>query len=216
VDDEGVKAASHTVVQNGILKTLLHSRALLPGTTQSTASKRGMFPSPSNLLLSASKTMTAAELKADLIRRVKDRGADFGIQVRRVGNPSLSMALNRSVIIIGSSSGGPGSLPIEPVIEAYKVFPDGREELIRNLTVNGMTLANFKDIAAVSDKPFVYTAPMRISVRTPMMPTGMFISSGPTVVSAAVPSLLFDELVFQRPAGDIPNLPFTTHPFFKK
>jgi hypothetical protein len=119
------------------------------------------------------------------------------------------------VIIIGSGSGGPGSLPIESIAEAYKVFPDGHEELARNLTVNGMTLANFKDIAAVSDTPYVYTSPMRIMVRTPVMATSFVAPGGPNVVSAAVPSLLFDELVLQRPAGDIPTLPFTPQPMLK-
>jgi hypothetical protein len=214
-DDEGVKASPHVIVQNGILKLLLHSRALLPGTTQSTASKRGMYPSPTNLIVSASRTMTADQLKADFLRRIADRGLPFGIVVRRIGNPQLSQQLNRSVIIIGSSSGGPGSLPIESIIEAYKVFADGHEELARNLTVNGMTLANFKDIAAVSDTPYVYTSPMRIMVRTPVMATSFVAPGGPTVVSAAVPSLLFDELVLQRPAGDIPTLPFTPRPTLK-
>jgi predicted Zn-dependent protease len=216
LDDEGVKAAPVTLVQNGILKTLLHSRALLPGTTQSTASKRGMYPSPSNLMISASKAMPPEQLKAELIRMAKQRGNEFGIVVRRVGNPSLAMALNRSVIIISTGGNAPGAIPLEPLIEAYKVFPDGHEELVRNLTVNGMTLASFKDIAAVSDNPYVYTAPMRISVRTPMMPTGMIAIGGPTAVSGVVPSMLFEELMLQRPAGDIPNLPFTTHPFFAK
>lgn len=215
VDDEGVKAGPTTVVQNGILKTLLHSRALLPGTTLSTASKHGFTLSPSNLTVSASKTMTATELKADLIRIVKQRGIEFGILVRRIGNPSLAMALNRSMVIFSSGSAS-GALPIEPLVEAYKVFPDGHEELVRNLTVNGMTLASFKDIAAVSDSPYVYTAPVRITVRTPTMASGMVAIGGPQVSTGVVPSLLFEELVLQRPAGDIPNLPFTKHPFFSK
>jgi hypothetical protein len=214
-DDEGVKASPHVIVQNGTLKLLLHSRALLPGTTQSTASKRGMYPSPTNLIVSAGRAMTADQLKADFLRRIAERGLPFGIVVRRIGNPQLSQQLNRSVIIIGSSSGGPGSLPIESITEAYKVFPDGHEELARNLTVNGMTLANFKDIAAVSDTPYVYTAPMRIMVRTPVMATSFVAPGGPNVVSAAVPSLLFDELVLQRPTGDIPTLPFTPRPTLK-
>ena len=174
-----------------------------------------MYPSPTNLIVSASRSMTADQLKADFLRRIADRGLPFGIVVRRIGNPQLSQQLNRSVIIIGSSSGGPGSLPIESITEAYKIFPDGHEELARNLTVNGMTLANFKDIAAVSDTSYVYTSPMRIIVRTPGMATSFVASGGPNVVSAAVPSLLIDELVLQRPAGGIPTLPFTPRPTLK-
>ncbi len=42
VDDDGVVPHPTVVVDKGILKTLLHSRALLPGTTRSTASRRGV------------------------------------------------------------------------------------------------------------------------------------------------------------------------------
>ena len=215
VDDEGVKASAHTIVQNGVLKTLLHTRALLPGTAESTGNKRGMSASPSNLIVSAGRSMTASQLKADLIRRVTDRGLPFGIIVRRIGNPQITLSLNRTVVIISGGS-MPGSLSIEPLTEAYKVFPDGHEELARNLTVNGMTLASFKEIAAVSDTPYVYTAPMRIMVRTPAMPTSFITPGGPNLVSAAVPSLLFDELMLQRPAGDIPTLPVTPRPTFSR
>ena len=216
VDEEGVKAGSTSLVEKGVLKTLLHTRALLPGTTQSTASRRGPFPMPSNLIVAAGKTMNAEQLKAELIRLVKQRGAEFGIVVRRVGNPILAASLNRSVIIISTGGSAPGSIAVEPVTEAYKVFPDGHEELARNLTINGLTLATFKDILAVSDSPMVYSAPMRNTVRVPVMATGFIQYGGPTVVSAVVPSFLFEEMTLERPKGDIPNLPFTRHPFFDK
>jgi hypothetical protein len=34
--------------------------------------------------------------------------------------------------------------------------------------------------------------------------------------SVVIPALLFDDLTLQRPAGDVPNLPFKKHPFFDK
>ncbi len=37
-------------------------------------------------------------------------------------------------------------------------FADGPEKLIRNATINGISLGNFKDILAVSDTPVVWNA----------------------------------------------------------
>jgi hypothetical protein len=59
VDDDGVKAGETEVVEKGILKTLLHTRGLIPNTTHSTASHRGFGASPSNLLFTVDKPMTA-------------------------------------------------------------------------------------------------------------------------------------------------------------
>ena len=97
-DDEGVKASPHVIVQTNSEAPSSLAR-LLPGTTQSTASKRGMYPSPTNLIVSASRTMTADQLKADFLRRIADRGLPFGIVVAASATPS-SQQLNRSVIII--------------------------------------------------------------------------------------------------------------------
>jgi len=112
---------------------------------------------------------------------------------------------------------GPASINVDPLIEAYKVFPDGREELVRNLEINNLNFGSFKDIAAVSDHPQVYTAPVRIIVQSPGgFRLGFRAPGGPNVVSMAVPAMLFDDLTLQRPAGDVPNLPFTKHPYFDK
>lgn len=77
VDDDGVTPHPTVVVENGILKTLLHTRALVPVTTQSTASRRGNGPMPSNLLIAAGKTMSSNQLRAELLRMAKQRGLDF-------------------------------------------------------------------------------------------------------------------------------------------
>ena len=89
-------------------------------------------------------------------------------------------------------------------------------ELVRNLNISSLTLGSFKDIVAVSDSPEVYTAPVRMQIGSPIMRMTRFPPGGPQVVSVAIPALLFDDLTLQRPPGDVPNLPFTKHPFFDK
>jgi predicted Zn-dependent protease len=215
VDDDGVKAGPTVLVDKGVLKTLLHTRALIPETTQSTASRRGSAPMPSNLLFTTDKGLPADQLKAELLRQAKQRGKDYGIIVRRMGNPTLDISLNRSRTIIITSVNAPGSIQVEPLVEAYKVYPDGHEELVRNLEINGLTLGAFKDVVAVSDAPLVYTAPIRQVVFSPSMALNFTPIAGPGVVSMTIPSVLFDEMTLQRPTGDVPNLPVVKHPFFE-
>jgi hypothetical protein len=216
VDDDGVVPHPTVLVDKGVLKTLLHTRALLPGTTHSTASRRGNGPMPSNLLVTADKSRTAEELKAELLKMAKQRGNEFGIVVRRMSNPLVQGALGRTRMIFMTGGNGPGTINVEPFIEAYKVFPDGHEELVRNLSINSLTLASFKDIVAVSDAAPVYTALMRMTIRSPGMMMSFQAPGGPNVVSVATPAMLFDDMTLQRPAGDVPNLPFTKHPYFDK
>jgi len=216
VDDDGVTPHPTVLVDKGILKTLLHTRALIPGTTRSTANRRGNGPMPSNLLITSDKSRTPEELKADLLRMTKLRGNEFGIVVKRMANPVTQSPLNRSRMIIMTGGNGPGNINVEPLIEAYKVFPDGHEELVRNLNLNSLTLASFKDIVAVSDAASVYTAGMRMTIRSPAMMMSFLPPGGPSFVSVGTPAMLFDDMTLQRPTGDVPNLPFTKHPFFDK
>jgi hypothetical protein len=216
IDDEGVIPHPTVIVDKGILKTLLHSRALLPGTTHSSASRRSNGPMPSNIFITADKASSAADLKAELVRMAQQRGNEFGILVRRISNPMQQNSLGRSRMIIMTGGNGAGNINIEPVIEAVKVFADGHEEPVRNLNITSLTLGSFKDIVAVSDAPEVYTAQMRLQLRMPMMAMTRFPPGGPQVISVVIPALLFDDLTLQRPAGDVPNLPFTKHPFFDK
>jgi hypothetical protein len=216
VDDDGVKAGETVLVDKGILKTLLHTRGLIPNTTHSTASHRGFSASPSNLLFTVDKPTTAEQLKAELIRLVQQRNLEYGVVVRRIGNQQLTASLLRSRVIMSSSGGGPGSLRVQPLVEAYKVFPDGHEEPVRNLEINGLTMADFRNILAFSEPSTVYTAPMMILNRTPMTGVSFVQPGGPNEVSANVPSMLFEDMTLTKPTGDVPIPPFSTHPYFDK
>ena len=151
VDEDGVKSRPFTIVEKGYLKGLLRTRGLIPNTTESTGSRRGPGPTPSNLLLTSDKALPADQLKARFLEMLKQRGKEYGIVVRRLGNMLISaqVAGRGNTIII--TNRGAGAIDLEPVNEAYKLYADGHEELVRNLTVNGLTIGNFKDIVAVSD-----------------------------------------------------------------
>src|SRR5262249_8770799 len=95
IDDDAVPSRPTKLVGKGMLKTLLASRVPVRTIAHSTGSRRSLGAVPSNLVLSSSKTSSEAELKAELLRRVKERGLDYGIIVRRAGggaNPSMRAA----------------------------------------------------------------------------------------------------------------------------
>jgi len=214
VDDDGVKTGETALVEKGILQTLLHTRGLIPDTTHSTGSRRSTGAMPSNVLFSTEKPMTEEQLKGELIRLATQRHKEYGILVRRIGNQQLLASLARSRIIIYNNSNGPGSISVEPILEAYKVFSDGHEEPVRDLNISGLTLDAFRNIVAVSEPSTVYTAPVRILNRSPMTGVSFLQPGGPMVVSTNAPAMLFEDMTLERPTGDVPVPSFSEHPYF--
>jgi hypothetical protein len=166
------------------------------------------------LLFSAEKSMTEEQLKAELIRLAAQRHKEYGILVRRMGNQQLLASLARSRIVLANNSNGPGSISVQPVVEAYKVFPDGHEEPVRDLNINGLTLDAFRSIVAVSEPSTVYTAPVLILNRSPLTGVSFLQPGGPLVVSTNAPAMLFEDMTLERPTGDVPIPPFSGHPYF--
>ena len=199
VDDEGVPARAVKLVEGGRLKTLLVSRALVKGIPKSTGSFQGSGPAPRNLIVSAAEGLVPGALKAELLRAVQQRGKEYGVIVRRLGDPLVGGAREAA-----APAGGDG-VRVEAAILAYKVFADGREELLRNVEVGAMNVSLFKDILAAGQEPAVLTVPFRTTV-----------SPSAQVVSFAVPSLLFEDLTLKKPGGEIPKPQVARHPFFDK
>ena len=215
VDDDGVLARETRLVEKGYLKMLLATRVPVRGIANSTGSRYGGGPMPTNLLVSAENGRTKEELKQELLRLVKERNIEFGIVIRRIGNPML---IRDSMQILIGGFGPAGRLPDEMrnIILAYKVFPDGREELIRNVIISGITVQSFKEIVATSQAITVASEPLASRSVLPG-PFDIGASDAATTpISFAVPSLLFEELTLKKPAGEIPKLPVAKHPFFDR
>jgi microcin-processing metallopeptidase PmbA/TldD-like protein len=214
-DDDGVRARKTLLVENGILKNLLATRDPVPGILHSTGNQGGSGPVPSNLVVTSAKGPKADEMKAELIKLVKQRGKEYGIQVTRVGNPLLMPSANQMMSMFMPS--GMREARGITVTAAYKVFPDGHEEPIRNAELAGMTAASFKDILLASSDQTVYSAPFS----APTMFLSLFSGGGTGqpgihILSFVVPSLLFDDLTLRKSTGEVPNLPVGKHPFFDK
>ncbi len=209
IDDEGVPASKITLVENGMLKGLLTTRTPIPGNLKSNGSRRGFGPAPTTLLVSTSKGVPGADLRQELLRLAKQRGSDYGIVVRRVGRGKLSESLmDMAMRMAGRETTGTDS-----ILETYKLYSDGREELVRGAQVDGLSVASFKEIAAVGDKPVLYSDEFLPKVGASLFSgIAAAAASGLPVVNYSVPSLLFEDLSLKPVQGPYPALPISNPP----
>ena len=209
VDDDGVPARTTQVVEDGILKSLLSTRTPVRGIVKSSGNRRGNGPMPTNLLLTADKGQTDAELKEALLKAVKERNGEYGIIVRRMLNP---VSAQRPFSGAGAMMMSPRDREnrLETAVLAVKVFPDGKEEPVRIAEIVGLGAEAFKDVVAAGKEPAVYTAMFRPVIATP------FSFSPPDLVSYGVPSLLFKEASLRKPRTEFPKPPVGGHPGFAR
>lgn len=214
VDDDAVLARPTLLIQRGILKTLLVGRSPVPGVVRSSGNRRGDRILPSNVVFEVDDGSSDEELKRELLALVAERDAEFGILVRRMSNPILT--LDPWMHVFGARGAGPRA---PGLIETYKVYADGREEPVRNVELSSVHIGVFRDIVAASSHLSVYTAPFAADAGEGRVPLRIFLgASTPTnapVVSWVVPSLLFDELTLRKARGDVQKPPIAPHPYFQ-
>ncbi len=224
VDDQGVPARPVTVIERGILKTLLMSRRPSKEISKSNGHGRAMqIGSPSvqigNLFVQATEGKSIAELKQELIDLCQDQGLSYGLLIKKLDNPSIT---GREFSLSSfSMRGGPQQELVTTPILVYKVFvEDGREELVRGVTVAEMSVRMLRDIVAVGKDYYVNN---KLTAGGGIM--GLFFSYAfrfgeagalgiPTTVIA--PSVLFEEVELKKPGGAQQKPAFLKHPFFKK
>ena len=210
-DDQGVRARATSLVERGYLKTLLAGRTPVPSVRASTGSWRGGGVCPSNIFFMTDRALSAADLQQELMALIRDRGIEFGLVVRRLGTDRFGTFTDPSTLLRQFAVGGD---EVSPCIAAYKVYPDGREVLLRNVEILGLTAASFKEVVAAGGETIAYTAPF--SPAQTETPAAFFrrTSEEPPLVSLVAPSLLFEELTLKKPSGEIPKPPVLKHPYF--
>ncbi len=205
IDDDGVPARATKLVEKGILKTLLAGRTPVDGISHSTGSRRGVAATPSNLVLTSDKTSSAEDLRKELLRRAKARGRDYGIVVRRVGDGGLSNFMQAAMM-------GRDDPPSTAMLEVYKLFADGHEELVRGAEIAALTPAIFRDIVAVGEQPVVYSEQFIPKAGTFFSMGMASMAGGLPVVSYVVPSLLFEEIYIRNTTASFPQPPVSKAP----
>ena len=192
-DDEGVKARPVTVVQDGILKTFLMSRAPIPGVEHSNGHGRRqagleVVSRQSNLIVESKKQVSDQKLREMLIAEIKRQNKPYGLYFEQVtGGYTLTQRR------------GLQAFTVIPLI-VYRVYPDGRpDELVRGVDIVGTPLASFAKIMATSDKLSVFNGYCGAE-------------SGQVPVSAVSPALLVSEIEIQKKDHSIDRPPLLERP----
>jgi TldD protein len=198
-----------TVIDNGTLKLVLTTRTPVQGSSQSTGNHRGGGARPSNLIVTSTNGMSDSELKSTLLALVKQRGLEYGVIVRELGGTALSA--DDPMAFMSMMRGGNLG---RKVLLAYRVYPDGREELVRGVRLMDVTAESFKDILAVSTTETIYHHSAIGSDAFPFSMEFMEWEAGPsgTLASYVVPSMLFEDLSLARDTGDRPKPPLSSPP----
>jgi hypothetical protein len=209
VDREGVVPAPLTLVDKGILKNYFLTRQPVRGYAQSNGRARlpgangAGAPAMSNFFVSASETVPAAELKKKLIELIQTRNKPYGIIIRKMDFPS-SASIDEARRIM---SAGQGSHAVSPPLLAYKVFPDGHEELVRGLRFRGFSARSLKDILAAGDDSATFEY---MDNGAPFSLIGLGSYQVETCVVA--PSILIDDLELRPAEEELPKLPIVPAP----
>jgi hypothetical protein len=176
-----------------------NGRARLPGNFGADAA------TISNLFIQSTETRPLAELKREMINICNTRGKPYGFLVRKMDFPSsASMEELRSLASGMAQSGGkPVSIPLL----AYRVYPDGREELVRGLRFRGLNARSLKDILAAGDDFTVFdylenNAPFAL----------MGAPGYSAEASVVAPSVLIDDLEMHPADEEQPKLPAVPPP----
>src|SRR5438105_3789139 len=192
-DDEGVKARRVAVVDHGILKTFLMARSPIEGFASSNGHGRaqlGLTPvaRQSNLVVESAQPHSAAELKRMLIEEIKRENKPYGLLFDDIeGGFTITMRFI------------PNAFNVMPVM-VYRVYPDGREELVRGVDFIGTPLTTFSKIVAADDQVAVFN--------------GMCgAESGWVPVSAVSPGLLVSQVEVQKKLKSGERPPILPPPF---
>ena len=194
-DDEGVAAQRVSLVEHGILKSLLMSRTPRKEIAHSNGHARApRFAPPhvhiANLIVTAHVAgQPRKALLADMQKASKrDAGGLETYVVRLLEDSTVASADDDMAGLFSFAMGGRGGPPPVRPLVVYRVR-NGKEELVRGLTLEGLMPRSLKEITAVGRDAVVYS----------------YIDSGGggTGIPSSIvtPPLLFSDVDIRRQTG---------------
>jgi hypothetical protein len=209
IDDQGIKPETINLVEKGYLKSLLNDRTPTKRLLVSNGHKREGAITYSNLFIEVEKekTLNNNEIKTKLIELIKQRDLPFGIIITKIANQNIM-----STSIMSKTYGITSYLVDQnssPIIEAYKIYQDGREEFVSNIQISSISAPTFKDIIFAGTENYVFN---HLSVNS-----GGFMGEGSPYIPTSIisPALLFEDLEINPIEKDTPKPPFFSNPILK-
>ena len=192
-DNQGVKARRVTVVENGVLKTFLMSRAPVEGIMQSNGHGRkqvGLRPvaRQSNLIVEVAPAAVQPDLKKVLVAEIKKQNLPFGLYFDEIEG---GFTFTGRMI--------PNAFNVLPLM-VYRIYADGHEELVRGADLIGTPLTTFSKIAAADRNLAVFNG-------------FCGAESGSVPVSASSPGIFVTQIEVQKKVKSQERIPLLPAPF---
>ncbi len=212
-DLEGVAPKPVSVIEKGILKNVLTTRqpgkgfmgsnghARLPGSYGARAAAIG------SMFVTARETTPLADLKKRLIDMTKERGKPYGMLVRKLDYPYSATTSELQALAQANAQSGGSARPISPPLMVYRVYPDGREELVRGLRFHGVSTRTLRDVLAASSETALFEY-VNNAAPLALLGAGGYLAPA----SVVAPGLLFDEIEFEAPTDQMPKAPTVPPP----
>lgn len=189
-DDEAVRAQKTPLVDHGKLVGFLMGRSPIAAAPRSNGHGRkqpGLDPvaRQGNLVVTAEKTVEREDLEKLLLAEVKRQGRPYGMVFTDISGGFTN-----------TSAFGAQAFKVNPVM-AYRLYPDGKRELVRGIDISGTPLVALQSIRAASREVETFNGVCGAE-------------SGWVPVSASAPSLLIERLEIEKsfiPPDRPPTLP---------
>ncbi|HVV81443.1 MAG TPA: metallopeptidase TldD-related protein [Kofleriaceae bacterium] len=177
-DDEAVRAQRAQLVDHGKLVGFLMGRNPIAAGPHSNGHGRkqpGLDPvaRQGNLIVTADKTVAREDLEKMLLEEIKKQGRPYGMVFTDISGGFTN-----------TSAFQPQAFKVNPVM-AYRIYPDGRRELVRGIDISGTPLVALQSIRAASREVETFNGVCGAE-------------SGWVPVSASAPSLLLDKLETEK------------------
>lgn len=178
VDSEGTRAVRANLISKGAFVGFLMSRMPVRGFENSNGHGRrdtGFRPvaRQANLFVDATRVTSRADLERALLDEVRRQGKPYGFVIGEVVGGYTA-----------TQRGNPQAFVVEPAM-VFRVYPDGRRELVRGVALEGTPLSALSNTIAAANDFAVFNGYCGAE-------------SGAVPVSAVSPSLLLRQIEITR------------------
>lgn len=192
-DDEGVKSRPVTLVEKGVLKNFLMSSSPIKNFPASNGHGRGnhYFRPVARMAVTralAEQTVTYDELEKKFLQEIKRQNKPYGFMIEDLSG-GFTMTDTYS----------PQAFKLEPTL-MYRVYPDGRKEVVRGLDMVGTPQVSFNKVLAAADDYQVFNG-------------SCGAESGWVPVSAIAPSVLLESMEMEKKNKSTEKPPLLPPPY---